>query len=127
LLGLDDATVDPELLVHCIRRCENPDTKSTALLILAKASACNAEYVLQNSIQIFTFVGSHFLLKVDSRHSFDVACQAIDIIIPHIMKVCAARGEKATRDTGISIVTTFVDASVDMATHRSVTLQTKFD
>ena len=73
------SVIDPDLLVQCIRRCSNPDTKSTALLILAKASGapgCDAaEYVLQNSIQIFTFVGSHFLLKVDSRRSFEVACQ----------------------------------------------------
>ena len=76
--------IDPDLLVQCIRRCSNPDTKSTALLILAKASGapgCDAaEYVLQNSIQIFTFVGSHFLLKVDSRRSFEVACQVREMV-----------------------------------------------
>ena len=70
--------------MQCIRRCSNPETKSTALLILAKAFSASpsaSEYVLQNSIQIFTFVGSHFLLKVDSRRSFEVACQVSDGII----------------------------------------------
>lgn len=117
LLSVDDSAINPELLVQCIRNCKNPDTKSTALLILAKASACNAEYVLQNSIQIFTFMGSHFL-KIDSRHSFHVACQAIDIIIPHIQRVCKAKSKEELRNTCLNIVTTFADASADMATHR---------
>ena len=69
------------------RTCQNPNTKDTALLILAKSSAANPEYILHNSIPIFTFMGTHFL-KIDAKHSFDVACQAIDVIIPHIQTVC---------------------------------------
>lgn len=69
------------------RTCQNPNTKATALLILAKLSAANPEYILHNSIPIFTFMGTHFL-KIDAKHSFDVACQAIDVIIPHIQSVC---------------------------------------
>ena len=69
------------------RNCQNPNTKATALLILAKSSAANPEYILHNSIPIFTFMGTHFL-KIDAKQSFDVACQAIDVIIPHIQSVC---------------------------------------
>lgn len=117
LSTLEATMVNPELLVQCIRTCANPGTKSLALLILAKASTFNAEYVLQNSIQIFTFMGTHFL-KIDSKQSFDVACQAIDIIIPHIQRVCQSKGPEKLQETSLSIITTFVDASVDMATHR---------
>ena len=66
--------INPELIVQCIRNSKNPDSKATALLILARASAANAEYVLHNSIPIFTFMGSHFL-KAEARSSFDVAVQ----------------------------------------------------
>ena len=45
--------------------------------------------------------------------------QAIDIIIPHVRSVCLAKGgEKALREMSLSIVSTFVDASADMAAHR---------
>ena len=74
-------------MIDCFRTCQNPNTKDTALLILAKSSAANPEYILHNSIPIFTFMGTHFL-KIDAKQSFDVACQAIDVIIPHIQTVC---------------------------------------
>ena len=45
--------------------------------------------------------------------------QAIDIIIPHVRSVCLAKGgEKALKEMSLSIVSTFVDASADMAAHR---------
>ncbi|CAB4054585.1 UTP10 [Lepeophtheirus salmonis] len=109
-------SINPELIVHCIRNSRIPNTKSTALLILAKSSACNPDYVLHNSIPIFTFMGNHFV-KMDSRHSFDVACQAIEIIIPHIQKVCDSDSEKL-RSTTVKIITTFADAADDLPSHR---------
>lgn len=67
--------VNPELLVHCIKNCVNPATKSTALLVLARVSTViNAEYVMQNALPIFTFMGEHFV-KVDIKQSFDTALQ----------------------------------------------------
>ena len=122
LQRLDEKMISPELIVQCIRSCKNPDAKATALLILAKASASNAEYVLHNSIPIFTFMGTHFL-KIEARSSFDVACQAIDIIIPHIKKVCLAKGDG--HETCVSIIKTFVDAASDMAPHRLTTFMNK--
>ncbi len=81
------AAVNPELLVKCLNSSADPTTRSTALMVLARSCAAgDAEYVIQNSVSIFTFMGSHFL-RVDSKHSFEVACAAIDIIVPHIQKV----------------------------------------
>ena len=119
-----DAT-SPELIVQCIRTCKTPDTKATALLILAKQASCasSAEYVMHNSIPIFTFMGSHFL-KIEAKSSFDVACQAIDIIIPHIQRACIEKEKEnkgkrnLLKDTSLSIINTFVDASSDMPPHR---------
>ena len=54
-------------------------------MLLAKSTASsNAEYILHNSIQLFTFVGTHFL-QMESKSSFDIACTAIDVIVPHIL------------------------------------------
>lgn len=111
--------LDPELIVQCIRNCKNPNTKATALLLLAKSTAAtNAEYILHNSIQLFTFVGTHFL-QVESKTSFDIACTAIDILVPHILSVCkTSKGEQKAHEISVSILNTFVDASSDMPRHR---------
>ena len=115
---LDKSTFNPELLVHCVRRCKSPSAKNVALLTLAKLSAFSADYVFQNAISIFTFMGDHYL-KLDSKRSFEVACDAIDIIVPHILKTAEAKGgANAARDMGLSVITTFVDASADMPIHR---------
>ena len=127
----NDST-NPELIVQCIRTCKTPDTKATALLILAKQASCasSAEYVMHNSIPIFTFMGSHFL-KIEAKSSFDVACQAIDIIIPHIQRACLEKEKAAKvkhnllRQTSLSIVNTFVDASSDMPPHRFKTFMSQ--
>ena len=127
----NDAT-NPELIVQCIRTCKTPDTKATALLILAKQASCasSAEYVMHNSIPIFTFMGNHFL-KIEAKSSFDVACQAIDIIIPHIQRACLEKEKEnkgkqnLLRETSLSIINTFVDASSDMPPHRFKTFMSQ--
>lgn len=110
--------LDPELIVQCIRTCKNPDTQATSLLLLAKSSAActNAEYLLHNSIPLFTFVGTHFLQKAEARANFDIACTAIDIMVPHILKAC--KDKRESKETSVCILNTFVDASSDMAQHR---------
>ena len=123
---------NPELIVQCIRTCKTPDTKATALLILAKQASCasSAEYVMHNSIPIFTFMGNHFL-KIEAKSSFDVACQAIDIIIPHIQRACLEKEKENTgkqsllKKTSLSIINTFVDASSDMPPHRFKTFMSQ--
>ena len=84
--------LDPELVVHCIRTSPSRDTRQTALQVLARCAVSNPDFILQNSITIFTFMGSH-LLKVDSKHSFQVACQALEVIVPAIKTACQAPGK----------------------------------
>ena len=116
---LEKNVLDPELVVQCIRSIKNRETQATALLLLAKSTAAvNAEYVLHNSIPLFTFVGTHFL-QVESKSSFTIACTAIDIIVPHILTLCRQKsGDKAVHDTTVAIMNTFVDASTHMPRHR---------
>ena len=125
-------TTNPEIIVQCIRTCKTPDTKATALLILAKQASCasSAEYVMHNCIPIFTFMGNHFL-KIEAKSSFDVACQAIDIIIPHIQRACLEKEKEnkgkqtLLQKTSLSIINTFVDASSDMPPHRFKTFMSQ--
>ena len=85
---------------------------------------------MHNSIPIFTFMGNHFL-KIEAKSSFDVACQAIDIIIPHIQRACLEKEKEnkgkqnLLRETSLSIINTFVDASSDMPPHRFKTFMSQ--
>ena len=110
--------LDPELVVHCIRTSPSPDTRQTALQVLARCAVSNPDFILQNSITIFTFMGSH-LLKVDSKHSFQVACQALEVIVPAIKTACQAPGKAhQLQATCLGVLITFVDASLDIPAHR---------
>jgi len=118
LQQLETGQLDPELLVHCIRTSPSPDTRQTALQVLARCAVSNPDFILQNSITIFTFMGSH-LLKVDSKHSFQVACQALEVIVPAIKTACQAPGKAhQLQATCLGVLTTFVDASLDIPAHR---------
>ena len=119
--NLASCQIDPELLVFCIRTNPNPDTRHTALQVLARCVIFNPDFILQNSITIFTFMGSH-LLRVDSRHSFQVACQALDVIVPAIRTACqaapAARSGAKLQTASLGVLTTFIDACLDIPAHR---------
>eukprot|EP00092_Neocalanus_flemingeri_P002849 GFUD01003047.1.p1 GENE.GFUD01003047.1~~GFUD01003047.1.p1 ORF type:complete len:1487 (+),score=586.22 GFUD01003047.1:576-4463(+) len=118
LRQLETGHLDPELLVHCIRTSPSPDTRQTALQVLARCAVSNPDFILQNSITIFTFMGSH-LLKVDSKHSFQVACQALEVIVPAIKTACQSPGRAhQLQATCLGVLTTFVDASLDIPAHR---------
>jgi len=110
--------VEPEVLVTCIRTSPNPDTRQTALRILARCALANPDFILHNSITIFTFMGSH-LLKVDSRRSFQVACEALEVLVPAMKAACEAPGRQGRlAGSCLGVLTTFVDSSKDIPTHR---------
>ena len=116
----DDCQVDPELLVHCIKTSPHPDTRHTALKILARCVLFNPDFILQNSITIFTFMGSH-LIRVESSSSFQVACQALDVLVPAIKAACeSGAGDKSSRlmSACLGVLTTFIDACLDIPAHR---------
>ena len=87
-------------------------------------------------------IGFVLIFQVEARSSFDVACQAIDIIIPHIKSragleltgnkraekepaAAVAVDEDRLKQTCLTVVRTFVDASSDMAPHRFRTFMNK--
>ena len=118
LAALQPVELQPELLVHCVRSCPGPDTRHTALRVLARCAIASPDFILQNSVTIFTFMGSN-LLKVDSRHSFQVACQALEVIVPAIQAACRAPGRAAQlQSTCLGVLNTFIDASGDIPAHR---------
>jgi hypothetical protein len=124
LKAMNSRDLDPELLTHCIRSCPSPDTRQLALRVLAKCAVTSPDFVLHNSMAIFTFMGSH-LLKVDSRHSYQVACEAIEVIVPAIKAASLVSSEgqpqQAARQQATAcqgILTTFMDAGLDVPEHR---------
>ena len=106
-------------MVHCIKSSPNPDTRQTALQVLARCVIFNPDFILQNSITIFTFMGSH-LLRVDSRNSFQVACQSLDVLVPAIKAACEQQSGKAAKlqSACMGVLTTFIDACLDIPAHR---------
>ena len=81
--------------------------------VLARCAVSNPDF-----ITILTFMGSH-LLKVDSKHSFQVACQALEVIVPAIKTACQAPGKAhQVQATCLGVLITFMDASLDIPTHR---------
>ena len=106
--------------MFCIRTSPNPDTRQSALQVLARCVVFNPDFILQNSITIFTFMGSH-LLKVDSRHSFQVACQALDVLVPAIKTACQTKSDRTgskLQTACLGVLTTFIDACLDIPAHR---------
>ena len=58
---------------------------------------------------------------MDSGHSFQVACQALDVIVPAIKTACEAQSGKSgskLQSTCIGVLTTFIDACLDISAHR---------
>jgi len=115
LRELKSRDLEPELLTHCIRKSSNPETRQLALRVLARCSLSSPEFVLQNSMTIFTFMGSH-LLKMDSKHSYRIACEAIDVIVPAIRSCCSNKTQ--LHNTSLDILNSFVNAEEDVPEHR---------
>ena len=118
LKKLDSKQLEPELLVTCIRTSPNPDTRNTALRVLARCALADPDFILHNSITIFTFMGSH-LLQVDSKRSFQVACEALQVLVPAMKTACEAPGRQGRLGGScLGVLTTFVDSSKDIPGHR---------
>jgi len=110
--------VDAELVVSCLRNSPSPDTRQTALKILASTALAKPDFILHNSLTIFTFMGSH-LLQVDSKRNFQVACEALEVLVPAMAAACK-EGNRGSKLAGscLGLLTTFVDSSRDIPNHR---------
>lgn len=67
--------------------------------MLARCAMNSPEFVLQNSMIIFTFMGSH-LLRMNSKHSYKIAC------------------EIKRQKTSLDIHNSFINAETDVTEHR---------
>jgi hypothetical protein len=112
---LKQGDLEPELLTYCIRRSSNPESRQLALKVLARCSVTIPEYVLQNSMTIFTFMGTH-LLKMDSKHSYQIACEAIDVIIPAMKSTSNSKQE--LQKISLEILNNFIHMEEDVPEHR---------
>lgn len=75
--------------------------------MLARCAMNSPEFVLQNSMIIFTFMGSH-LLRMNSKHSYKIACEAI--------LYCSTQIKR--QKTSLDIHNSFINAETDVTEHR---------
>jgi len=113
--NLDKKDLEPELLTHCIRRSSNPESRQMSLKVLARCALTIPDYVLQNSLTIFTFMGNH-LLKMDSKHSYKIACESIDVIVPAMRSTCDNKAQ--LQKVSLEILNNFIHMEDDVPEHR---------
>ncbi|KAL4720274.1 hypothetical protein ACJJTC_001381 [Scirpophaga incertulas] len=75
-----------DLVVQCIRGTQNPQTHHHALILLSHAAYMLPEQVLQNTMDIFTFMGSS-VLRHDDAYSFQIIIKIIETLIPILVKL----------------------------------------
>ncbi|XP_058814545.1 HEAT repeat-containing protein 1 homolog [Topomyia yanbarensis] len=110
-----------ELIVQCIRGTQNPQTHHHALLLLAHVTDLVPDQVLQNIMEIFTFMGSS-VVRHDDVYSIQIITKIIETIIPTL-----AREENSANKQNkvIPILKIFTDVILDVPEHRRVPLYTK--
>ncbi|XP_058450282.1 HEAT repeat-containing protein 1 homolog [Malaya genurostris] len=109
-----------ELIVQCIRGTQNPQTHHHALLLLAYVADLVPDQVLQNIMEIFTFMGSS-VVRHDDVYSILIITKIIETIIPTL----ARSSEANKQDKVIPILKIFTDVILDVPEHRRVPLYTK--
>ena len=109
-----------EIVIQCIRSSVSPDTHRRALLVLSLGAKLYPDDVLKNIMAIFTFMGTS-LLRRDDSYSFQVIHQAIESIIPTLIKSEGDNKEKLIQKLA-QVTQVFVDALPDLPEHRRLSL-----
>lgn len=109
---LKQSYIDIATVVRCIRASQNPQTHHHALLVLAQIAAINPGQVLQDTMTIFTFMGTS-VLRHDDAYSLQIITKIIDTIIPILIKDTDIKNI-------INVLRVFVDAILDVPEHRRI-------
>lgn len=120
--GLDETKFQVELVVQCIRVSDNPKTHHQSLLLLNLAATIFPDYVLNNIMSIFTFMGSS-IIRQDNSYSFQVISQTIETIVPALLQ--ASHQQKDSLQVIATVIRVFVDSLLHIPRHRQLPLFTK--
>ena len=117
--GIDLSSIRADLVTNCIRSSENPQVQSTALLLSASLAALAPDRMLHNVMPIFTSMG-HNILSKDDEHSIYVINQAIDQIIPPLVRTMKKTDEAAMVRSAAGLLSSFTSAFDHIPQHRRV-------
>ncbi|KAJ3184550.1 HEAT repeat-containing protein 1 [Geranomyces variabilis] len=125
-LQIDESTLRVELIVQCLRVTDNPQTHSSALLLMATIATVFPESVLLNIMPVFTFMGAN-VLRQDDNYSFHVIQQTLKTVIPPLVQ--RYEGADGSHNSMLRevkpIIGVFVDALSHIPKHRRLRLFTE--
>ncbi|RVE59903.1 hypothetical protein OJAV_G00193470 [Oryzias javanicus] len=124
---LDEDKFSVELVVHCIRVSEMPQTHHQALLLLSTVATIFPEKVLHNIMPIFTFMGAS-VMRLDDAYSFCVIDKTVQMVVPALLRAYRLPdGSSSPRVVGVvtKIMHVFVDALPHVPEHRRLPLLTQ--
>ncbi|XP_053690561.1 HEAT repeat-containing protein 1 homolog [Sabethes cyaneus] len=113
-----------ELIVQCIRGTQNPQTHHHALLLLAHVAHLVPDQVLQNMMEIFTFMGSS-VVRHDDVYSIQIISKIIETIIPTLASGRESGDGHSDQERVVPILKIFSDVILDVPEHRRVPLYSK--
>ncbi|XP_054724260.1 HEAT repeat-containing protein 1-like [Uloborus diversus] len=122
--GLDERQFRVEIIVQCIRTSTSPKTHHQSLLLLNLAASMFPEYVLNNVMSIFTFMGNT-LVRQDNSYSFQVISQTIETIVPAFLEASSRQTDSESTQAVAAMIRVFVDSLVDIPGHRQLPVFTK--
>ncbi|XP_017382092.1 HEAT repeat-containing protein 1 isoform X2 [Cebus imitator] len=117
---LDEEKFNVELIVHCIRLSEMPQTHHHALLLLGTVAGIFPDKVLHNIMSIFTFMGAN-VMRLDDTYSFQVINKTVKMVIPALIQSDSGDSIEVTRNVEeivVKIINVFVDALPHVPEHR---------
>lgn len=116
----DLSGIKPELVTECLRSTDNPQVQNTALMVMAALSGVVPDRMVHNVMPIFTFIGNNMLSK-DDEHSVNVVNEAIDKIVPALLRNLRNGKNVHTYQASMStMLASFTSAYEHIPRHRKV-------
>lgn len=116
----DVSGIKPELVTECLRSTDNPQVQNTALMVMATLSSVVPDRMVHNVMPIFTFIG-HNMLSKDDEHSVNVVNEAIDKIVPALLRNLRDGKNIQTYQASMStMLASFTSAYEHIPRHRKV-------
>ncbi|KAK5054001.1 hypothetical protein LTR84_001963 [Exophiala bonariae] len=116
---IDLSSIRADLVIECVRSSDSPQVQTTALLLAASLASVAPDRILHNIMPIFTFMGNSLFSQEDERSVY-VTNQAIDQIIPPLVRTLQKQDAKNLISATSSLLSSFVTAYSHVPHHRRV-------